>query len=188
MVPVILASGSPRRRELLQQMRLNFTVLSPDVDEHAAPMPPEALVQLLSSRKAAAAAAAHPEAVVIAADTVVCQDGLILGKPADEADARRMLERLSGKKHQVYTGFTVQQGIRLQTCVEGTTVHVRPLSTAEIDRYIATGEPMDKAGAYGIQGLGGVFITGLEGDYYNVMGLPICRLAQVLRSFGIDVL
>ena len=188
MVPVILASGSPRRRELLQQMRLQFAIISPDVDESAPSMPPEELVQLLSSRKAAAVAAEHPDSVVIAADTVVCQDGMILGKPADEADARRMLERISGKDHQVYTGFTVRKGAQVQTCVEGTNVHVRALTADEIDRYIATGEPMDKAGAYGIQGLGGVFVTGLEGDYYNVMGLPICHLAQVLQSFGIDVL
>lgn len=188
MVPVILASGSPRRRELLQQMGLHFTVITSDADEQCPPMSPEMLVQTLSRRKAAAVVAAHPEDLIIAADTVVCLDGLVLGKPADEADAARMLALLSGRSHQVFTGFTVQRGSQICSETECTTVHMRTLSSEEISRYIATGEPMDKAGAYGIQGRGGVFISGIEGDYYNVMGLPICRLGQVLQSFGLQVL
>ncbi len=188
MVPVILASGSPRRRELLQQMGLQFTVITSDTDETCPPMAPEALVQTLSRRKAATVAAAHPDALVIAADTVVCRDGLILGKPADKAAAVHMLQLLSGRAHQVYTGFTVRQGQRVHSAVEGTTVHVRQLSVEEITHYVATGEPLDKAGAYGIQGLGGLFVTGIEGDYYNVMGLPICHLGRVLQTFGIQVL
>ena len=188
MVPMILASGSPRRRELLQQIGLDFTIVVSDADESAAAMAPEALVQQLSRRKAAAVAKLHPDAVIIAADTVVCQDGEILGKPVDTEDAVRMLTRLSGKEHQVYTGFTVQCGAKVHTAVECTNVHVRPLTSNEIARYVATGEPLDKAGAYGIQGLGGVFVTGIEGDYYNVMGLPLCHLATVLQEFGIQVL
>jgi len=188
MVPVILASGSPRRRELLQQMRLSFTIISPDVDEHSELTTPDALVELLSRRKAEAVALTHPEAVVIAADTVVVLDGLILGKPADADDARRMLTMLSDRTHCVYTGFTVRQGDHTETRSVCTEVTFRPLTALEIDAYIANGEPLDKAGAYGIQGLGGLFISRLEGDYYNVIGLPICPLGQVLVSFGIHTL
>lgn len=188
MIPVILASGSPRRRALLQQIQLPFTVITPDVDESAGPMPPDALVHLLSRRKAEAVATGHPDRIVIAADTVVALDGLILGKPLDAGDARRMLALLSGRTHAVYTGFTVRQGNRVQTRVVRTLVTFRPLSEREIDCYVATGEPLDKAGAYGIQGLGGLLIDRLEGDYYNVIGLPLCPLGQVLTEFGISTL
>lgn len=188
MVPVILASGSPRRKELLQQMGLTFTIITPDVDENIDAPSPDALVQLLSQRKAAAIASAHPDAVVIAADTVVCLRGQILGKPQNTADAQRMLQQLSGQTHTVHTGFTVQRGNTLRTSAVCTAVHFRSLSPEEITRYIATGEPMDKAGAYAIQGIGGLLVTGLEGDYYNVIGLPICPLGQILQEFGVTVL
>lgn len=188
MSAIILASGSPRRRELLEQIHLPFEVLSPDVDESADPMPPQALVQLLSQRKAAAVAQRRPEAIVIAADTVVALEDEILGKPRDAADAARMLGQLSGREHSVYTGFTVRKGARSVTCAEQTVVTFRPLLPEEIERYIASGEPMGKAGAYGVQGLGRLFVERLDGDYYNVVGLPVCRLCQVLRQFGVTVL
>ena len=188
MSAIILASGSPRRRELLEQIHLPFEVLSPDVDESADPMPPQALVQLLSQRKAAAVAQRRPEAIVIAADTVVALEDEVLGKPRDAADAARMLGQLSGREHSVYTGFTVRQGARSVTCAEQTVVTFRPLLPEEIERYVASGEPMGKAGAYGVQGLGRLFVERLDGDYYNVVGLPVCRLCQVLRQFGVTVL
>ena len=139
MSAIILASGSPRRRELLEQIHLPFEVLSPDVDELADSMPPQALVQLLSQRKAAAVAQRRPEAIVIAADTVVALEDEILGKPRDAADAARMLGRLSGREHSVYTGFTVRQGARSVTCAEQTVVTFRPLLPEEIERYVASG-------------------------------------------------
>lgn len=189
MPSIILASGSPRRRELLTQMGLPFTVLSPDVDEYTEVAEPEAMVRLLSQRKAEAVARLHPEAVVIAADTMVCLDHrTILGKPVDATDARRMLALLSGRSHEVYTGFTVRQGDRSVTQSECSRVRIRSLSPQEISRYVATGEPLDKAGSYAIQGLGSLFVSGIDGDYYNVMGLPVCALGQVLAKFGITVL
>lgn len=132
------------------------------------------------------AAQAGPGAVVIAADTVVALDGAVLGKPADESDAARMLSALSGRTHQVFTGLTVACGADVRTVSEETAVTFRPLTAEEIEAYIATGEPMDKAGAYGIQGYGALFIEGISGDYYNVMGLPVCRLGQILGQLGMN--
>ena len=188
---IILASGSPRRRELLEQIGVkNYRTIIPDVDEHVEGRPaPEELVELLSRRKAEAVGAkAGPDALVIAADTVVALDGAILGKPHSREDAAAMLAALSGRKHAVYTGLTVLRGERTVTGHERTAVTFRALTWAEIDHYVATGEPLDKAGAYGIQGVGALFITGIEGDYFNVMGLPVCRLGRVLASFGVDAL
>ena len=187
---IILASQSPRRRELLERMGLPFRIITPDIDEHMErELPPGELVAAISAEKAGAVAAqAGPDAVVIAADTVVALDGAVLGKPADELDAFKMLSTLSGCRHQVYTGLTVLRGEEQYTVSEETTVTFRELSAEEIDRYVATGEPMDKAGAYGIQGYGALLVEGIQGDYYNVMGLPVCRLGLLLRRLGVDCL
>ena len=190
MPALILASQSPRRQELLRRIGItDFTVLATDSDESYDPRwSPEELVSRLSARKAAAAAAqAGPDAIVIAADTMVFLDHERLGKPADGDDAFRMLSDLSGREHTVRTGVTVRRGDRSRTEVEATAVRFRPLTAEEIRRYIATGEPMDKAGAYGIQGLGALLVEGIRGDYFNVMGLPVLRLARMLRAFGLDL-
>ncbi len=186
---IILASKSPRRRALLEQMGVrDFRIITPDIDEHMdRALPPAELVRQISLEKAQAVAAqADPNTVVIAADTVVALDGAVLGKPADEEEAFRMLSLLSGNRHQVYTGLTVLRGEQVFSQWEETAVTFRPLTAEEIEAYIATGEPMDKAGAYGIQGYGSLLIEGISGDYYNVMGLPVCRLGQILGQLGMD--
>ena len=188
---IILASQSPRRRELLTQMGIEkFKICAPDVDEHLEGHPaPQELVTTLSRRKAGAVAAqAGAGALIIAADTVVSVDGMILGKPRDKEDARRMLTALSGRSHEVYTGLTVFYGDKAVTEYETTQVTFRLLTEGEIDSYIRTGEPMDKAGAYGIQGFGSLLVEGLQGDYFNVMGLPVCRLGRILAKLGVDCL
>ena len=187
---LILASGSPRRRELLERVGLRFTVAPADVDETLVPgLSPREQVMRLSRIKAEAAARSAPEgSVILTADTVVVLEDAILGKPKDPADARRMLKALSGRHHHVLTGVTVRSGERTETHCEETEVYLRPLSDGEIDAYIATGEPMDKAGAYGIQGYASLFVEKLSGDYYNVMGLPLCAAALMLRRAGIPVL
>ena len=186
---IVLASRSPRRRQLLEQMGLrDFRIVCSDADETASPgLTPPALVEALSARKAAAVQhAAAAGDLIIAADTVVALDGRVLGKPADGPDAFAMLSALSGRRHQVYTGLTVVCGAQRLTEHEVTAVTFRSLSSAEICAYSATGEPMDKAGAYGIQGRGALFVEGIEGDYYNVMGLPVCRLGRILARLGVD--
>lgn len=188
---IILASGSPRRKELLTQIGVrDYRIVVSDVDEEIdRGTPPDRMVEELSRRKAEAVRACVGEdALIIAADTVVSLEGEVLGKPRDETDAFRMLSALSGNRHQVYTGFTVLRGSESVTEHEMTDVSFRELEEREIEDYIATGEPMDKAGAYGIQGVGAVLITGIEGDYFNVMGLPVCRLSRVLARFGVDTL
>ena len=188
---IILASGSPRRKELLTQIGVkDYRVVVSDVDENVdRDMPPDQMVEELSRRKAEAVRdQVGGDALIIAADTVVSLEGEVLGKPSDETDAFRMLSALSGNRHQVYTGFTVLCGGEAVTSHETTTVTFRELEMQEIMDYIATGEPMDKAGAYGIQGLGAVLISGIEGDYFNVMGLPVYRLGRVLAGFGVDTL
>ena len=188
---IVLASASPRRKELLEQMGIaQFRVVSPDVDESVeAGLGPAEIVERLSLRQAQAAAGkVRAGDLVIAADTVVALDGAVLGKPRAEAAAFAMLSSLSGREHQVYTGVTVALGDRVVTQHEQTAVAFRELQPDEILGYIATGEPMDKAGAYGIQGLGSLLVEGISGDYYNVMGLPVCRLGRVLAGFGVDLL
>lgn len=188
---IILASQSPRRKELLGQMGLRgFKIISPDVDEHVEGNPsPAQMVEELSMRKARAVAAeADEDDLIIAADTVVALDGAVLGKPEDERDAFSMLSALSGNRHMVYTGVTVLRGSKAITSHEETVVTFRDLEPDEISDYIETGEPMDKAGAYGIQGLGALLVSGIEGDYFNVMGLPVYRLGRILAGFGIDLL
>ena len=187
---IILASKSPRRRELLEKLGLSFTVMTEDVDETMDPARAlEDEIQRVSERKARAVQnLADPEDLIISADTVVCVDGRRLGKPSDEDEARAMLRLLSGRAHTVVSGLCLLQGPRCETGAVTTTLHFRSLSDREIDAYIATGEPMDKAGAYGIQGLASIFVDKLDGDYYNVMGLPLCTLAAMLRGFGVNVL
>ena len=188
---IILASNSPRRRELLAQIGIrDFQILSPDVDEAVEPgLSPARMVEALSLRKAQAAAGrAGANDLIIAADTVVALEGQTLGKPQDKADAKRMLSLLSGNHHQVYTGFTVRRGEQIITRSECTQVKFRTLEPREIEAYIASGEPMDKAGAYGIQALGGLLVEGIRGDYFNVMGLPVCALGETLKEFGIRCL
>ncbi len=188
---LILASNSPRRRELLGQMGIkNFKMISPDVDESVEPgLSPAEIVERLSRRKAAAAAGkAGPDCLIIAADTVVALDGAVLGKPRNKEGAFAMLAALSGREHHVYTGVTVLQGERTVTEHEETAVTFRALEEEEIWGYIATGEPMDKAGAYGIQGLGALLVSGIRGDYCNVVGLPVFRLGRMLGRFGIHLL
>lgn len=188
---IILASGSPRRRELLEQIGIKkYEIVSPGVSEGIdKDMLPEDQVEVLSWRKARAVQErVGDEALIIAADTVVAFEGEVLGKPKDGEDAFRMLSLLSGETHEVYTGFTVCRGGMRVTEHEMTSVTFRPLSGEEMRRYIATGEPMDKAGAYGIQGVGALLISGIEGDYFNVMGLPVFKLGRALKAFGVDAL
>ena len=187
---ILLASNSPRRRELLEKLGLPFTVMTEDVDETMDPAASlEDEIQRVSELKARAVQAmAGPEDLIISADTVVCADGRRLGKPADKAEAKAMLRLLSGRAHTVVSGLCLLRGDRCETAAVTTALHFRPLSDREIDAYIATGEPMDKAGAYGIQGLASIFVDRLDGDYYNVMGLPLCTLAGMLRGFGVEVL
>ena len=186
---LILASGSPRRRELLERMGLRFTVHPADVDESLVPgLSPREQVMRLSRIKAEAAAREEKDGVILSADTVVVLDGTILGKPRDPADAEEMLRALSGRSHLVLTGITVGRGGAGETRCEETEVFLRPLGREEIRRYVATGEPMDKAGAYGIQGYAALFVEKLVGDYYNVMGLPLCTAGQMLRGAGIPLL
>ena len=220
---VILASQSPRRRELLTQMGLDF-IIRPAVGEEIADpsLTPAQLVEELSRQKAAeVAATADPEDVIIAADTVVAVgdrvlgkphspqeaeamltaedddliiaadtvvavDGSILGKPHTPEAAVAMLTALSGRVNTVYTGVTVRRGNEIVTEHEATPVQFRTLSSGEIANYVATGEPLDKAGAYGIQGRGALLVEGIHGDYWNVVGLPICRLGNILRRFDVD--
>ena len=182
----ILASQSPRRRDLLQLLRIPFTVKPADIDEEMDPtLPPQQEVARVSKQKAEATER-NSDDVVIAADTIVVLEDRVLGKPAHLQEAMDMLRALSGRDHQVMTGITVLRGDQAITHTEITDVHFRPLSEEEILRYAETGEPMDKAGAYGIQGFAAPFVSGIRGDYYNVMGLPVCRLQQMLRQLAPD--
>ena len=183
---LILASQSPRRQQLLQLLRVSFVVRPADIDEAMDPnLPPQQEVSRVSKLKAEATPR-EPGDVVIAADTIVVLQDKVLGKPADKADAIAMLRALSGRDHQVMTGITVLRGDKAVTHTEITDVHFRPLTEDEILRYVETGEPMDKAGSYGIQGYAAPFVEGIRGDYYNVMGLPVCRLQQMLQEIAPD--
>lgn len=180
----VLASQSPRRNDLLQLLRVPFVVRPADIDEAMdATLPPLQEVARVSRLKAEATPR-EPDDVVIAADTIVVLDGKVLGKPADREDAIGMLRSLSGRDHQVMTGMTVLRDSRAITHTEITDVHFRPLTEAEILSYVETGEPMDKAGAYGIQGFAAPFVEAIRGDYYNVMGLPVCKLWQMLQEIA----
>ena len=187
----ILASQSPRRRELFTQIGVkNFDILVPDADESYDPtLTPQEIVCSICRKKAVAAQAlaADNDAIIVTADTMVFLDGLRLGKPVDEADAAKMLRSLSGRTHTVCTGVSIARGEHIETEAETTAVTFRDLTDAEIAAYIASGDPMDKAGSYGIQGKPALFVSGIEGDYFNVMGLPLHRLGQMLKKFEIDL-
>ena len=185
---VILASQSPRRKELMGLFHIPFTIRVYDADETMPPeLSPAEAVALVSRRKAEAVPR-QADDLVIAADTIVVLGKEILGKPKDPDDARRMLHLLSGRDHQVMTGMTLLRGETAIVCTEITDIHFRPLSDREVDAYIRTGEPMDKAGSYGIQGGAALFAERLVGDYYNVMGLPVCRLGQLLREIAPEIM
>lgn len=185
---LILASQSPRRKELLGLFHIPFTVRIADIDETMdpakAPYDEVARVSLLKAK----AVEANAEDVVIAADTIVVCDGRTLGKPHSEEEAAGMLRLLSGRDHQVMTGMTVLRGDTHRSITEVTDIHFRALSENEIARYVASGEPMDKAGAYGIQGGAALFAEKMVGDYYNVMGLPVCRLWQLLSQIAPEIM
>ena len=185
---LILASQSPRRRELLGLFHLPFSVRVADIDETMdAGKAPRDEVARVSRLKALATPRSEYD-VVIAADTIVVCENTVLGKPHSEADAKAMLRLLSGRDHQVMTGLTVICGRKTVTVTEITDIHFRALSDSEIDAYVATGEPMDKAGSYGIQGGAALFVEKLVGDYYNVMGLPVCKLWQILHDTCPEIL
>lgn len=186
---IILASNSPRRQELLQQIGLSFRIVPAAVNEVLIEtVPPAELATSLALAKARAVAARFPQALVLGADTIVVVDGKPLGKPVDDQDALRMLRLLAGRAHQVITGVALVQGAREVAGSETTTVHVRSVPEELLRRYVATGETVDKAGAYAIQGRAAVIISGIEGDYSNVVGLPLSRVEQMLQQFGVQVL
>lgn len=188
---LVLASASPRRKELLEMLGLrDFAVVPARGEEKTeAGLSPAETVCALSLQKAREVAEGlDPETLVLAADTVVAVDERILGKPADEKEAFAMLSLLSGREHEVFTGLCLLRGGVWETAYERTAVRFRPLSQREILAYIATGEPMDKAGAYGAQGVGALFVEGVSGDFFNVVGLPLCRLSKMLEKMGVSLI
>ncbi len=192
MKKIILASASPRRQELIGRLIPDFKVMTDDSPEEVimGERPEETVKRLAKQKAENVAKEITDDAVVIAADTMVALDGQVLGKPCDEKEAYNMLKMLSGNTHQVYTGVAVidTKSGRIINEYETTGVKFRTLLDDEIKAYIKSGEPMDKAGAYGIQELGALFIQGIEGDYFNVVGLPLCRLGRILKEMGIDLL
>jgi septum formation protein len=184
MIPLVLASASPRRAELLRAAGIRFEVVAADVDERQHDgEDAEAYVQRLATAKATHVAGAHRGRPVLGADTTVVVDGEVLGKPRDAAEAAWMLRRLSGRSHKVLTGVClIGLDGRADTAVASTTVEFRPLSATEIEAYVASGEPMDKAGAYAIQGGAGRFVTRIDGDYDNVVGLPVALIQAMCRA------
>ena len=186
MARFILASASPRRKQLLKQAGYAFEIVVSDADESLpAGITPEKAVRRNAARKAQAVAETNPGAVVLGCDTVVAIDGEILGKPQDEAEAKAMLRRLSGNTHTVYSGVCITDGKKETVFAVATDVTFYALSDRTIDAYAATKEPMDKAGAYGIQGLGCVLVKEISGDYSNVVGLPLSESARALAAFGV---
>lgn len=187
---IVLASKSPRRQELLRLLGVEFQIITEDIDETMDPsLRPQDEVRRVSRCKAdAVLPLTVPEDIIISADTIVVLDGRVMGKPKSEQEAVQMLRSLSGRTHHVMTGLTVRQNARVESVTVITEVTFRDLSEREIAAYVASGEPMDKAGAYGIQGGASVFVSGIAGDYFNVMGLPVCTLTQLLRIFGVPVL
>jgi septum formation protein len=183
---LVLASGSPRRRELLERLGLRFEVRPADLDETPRPgeSPPDYVLRLAIEK---AAAGARPGELILAADTTVVVDGEILGKPEDDEDARRMLRLLSGREHSVLTGIALQGPDGHASDVEETRVRFAPLTEAEIDWYVATGEPRDKAGAYAIQELASLFVEGVAGSQSNVVGLPVARVYRLFERLGYDL-
>ena len=185
MKELILASQSPRRRELLAKCTERFTVEAADIEETMDPQKPlPEEIQKLAKAKAAAVFAKHPEALVLGSDTIVVLDGEVLGKPRDTEDAVRMLKELSGRTHQVLTGVCLLGPGFCKTDVSVSHVTFAPMSEDEIRAYAETGDPLDKAGAYGIQGIAARYITGIEGDYYAIMGLPVHLVYELLKQAG----
>ncbi len=187
---VILASQSPRRREILTTLGVAFEVLVSEADECCTLTDPADFVQELSRRKAQAVADSNDfsaDTLIIGCDTVVVSDGKILGKPKDREDAKAMLRSLSGKAHYVYSGLTLVYGGKVYTSFDRTAVRFSQMCDNEIESYVATGEPDDKAGAYAIQGKAARFIAGIEGCYYNVVGLPVALLSRLVREHGIPL-
>ncbi|MEC2076784.1 Maf family protein [Metabacillus fastidiosus] len=183
---LILASGSPRRRELLENLRIPFSVVVSEIEEIIDPkLSPAETVMSLALQKAEAVAENYQDAYVMGADTVVVLDDQILGKPKDEADAVNMLKKLSGKTHDVFTGVALVHGTENHLFYERTKVTFWDLSEQEIYEYAATKEPLDKAGAYGIQGFGSLLVKEIHGDYFSVVGLPVARTVRELRAFGL---
>ena len=184
---IVLASKSPRRKELLSLLDLQFDIITADIDETMdTSLPVADEVSRLSYEKAAAIRSkVSSDTIIISADTVVELDGVVMGKPKDESDAYNMLKSLSGNTHNVLSGVTVMRGDKHVSKTVITEVHFRPLSDQEINTYIATKEPMDKAGSYGIQGRGSKFVEKIDGDYFNVVGLPVCTLSLMLKEFDI---
>lgn len=183
---VVLASGSPRRRELLNLIGITHEVRPASIDETMRPREaPRRHAERLAREKASAIALRDPDLITIGADTVVVVNRKVLGKPADAADAARMLGMLSGREHTVITAVAVSRGRKLRSAIEEVHVRFRRLRDDEIEAYIATGEPMDKAGAYGIQGFGATIVERIEGDYFAVMGLPLVRLVGLMREVGV---
>ncbi|MHB1421231.1 MAG: Maf family protein [Bacillota bacterium] len=187
---ILLASASPRRQQLLEQLGLDFRVIVSDVEEHSNGGRPLDIVQQLALAKAVSVADGLTDGLVIGADTIVVLGERVLGKPSSPAEAATMLRLLSGCTHQVVTGVAVVDAATSRTLVdaETTSVFFRNLSEDEIEGYVASGEPLDKAGAYGIQGLGALLVKEIHGCYYNVVGLPLVRLAEMLKYFGVRVL
>jgi nucleoside triphosphate pyrophosphatase len=183
---VVLASSSPRRRELLNLIGISHEVRPPNLDESMRPREtPRRHAERLARDKASAIAMRDPDLITIAADTIVVINRKVLGKPADEEEAARMLSMLSGREHTVITAVAVSRGKKLRSAIEEVKVKFRRLRDDEIEAYIATGEPMDKAGAYGIQGYGATIVERVEGDYFAVMGLPLVRLIGLMRDVGV---
>ena len=183
--PLVLASQSPRRAELIGRLGLRFDTLPADLDESylSGETPPQH-AERLSREKAQAIAATRSDALVVGSDTIVVIDGDVLGKPRDRAHAIEMLSRLSGREHEVCTGVAVAHGGRVESALERVRVRFRTLDPRAAEEYVATGEPMDKAGAYGIQGFGSALVEGIEGDYFAVMGLPVVRMLELIERFG----
>ena len=183
---VVLASGSPRRRDLLNLIGIEHEVRPANIDETMRPREaPRRHAERLAREKASAVAMRDPDLITIGADTVVVINRKVLGKPADADDAARMLRMLSGREHTVITAVAVSRGRKLRSAIEEVRVKFRRLRDDEIEAYIATGEPMDKAGAYGIQGYGATIVERIEGDYFAVMGLPLMRLVGLMRDVGV---
>lgn len=183
---VVLASGSPRRRQLLDLVGISHEMRPTNIDESIRPREtPRRHAERLAREKASAIATRDPNLITIGADTIVVINRKVLGKPADADQAAAMLRQLSGKEHTVVTAVAVSRGKKLRSAVEEVRVKFRRLRDDEIDEYIATGEPMDKAGAYGIQGYGATIVECIDGDYFSVMGLPLARLVGLLRDVGV---
>jgi len=183
---LILASQSPRRKELLDLLQIPYSIVTSNAEEKLIRnLSPAENVKWLAEQKVRAVAEQYPDAVVLGADTIVYYDGAYLGKPKDAEDAERMLSMLSGQTHSVLTGVCIKDGERCETFFEETEVSFWPLEEKEISAYIATGEPFDKAGSYGIQGKGALFVKQIKGDYYTVVGLPISKTMRMLKTFDL---